>query len=174
MKRSLTLFIVVVLAALVPSTAAAYLLSTELLAFIAAVPASNDFAVGEGKFSKTARGEAEQFNFAAHGPVNAKGHLRVNSATLGEGRGRVTCLFVSGNSAGVAGTFDEPLGGQFTHFALGVVDNGEPSDAPPEDRAAILLSTSSLGGADCSLADALSFGSLPIEQGNIVVKDRGL
>lgn len=168
MKRTVALFVAVILAALVPSTAAAYLLSTELLAFIASVPAGNDFAVGEGKFSRTSRGEGEQFNFAAHGPLNAKGHFRINSATLGEGRGRVMCLSVSGNSAGISGTFDEPVGGQYTHFSLGVIDNGEPSGAPA-DRAAVLLSTTSL---DCSLAAVFAFGSLPIEQGNIVVKDR--
>ena len=171
MKRSLTLFIVVVLAALVPSTAAAYLLSTELLAFIASVPATNDFAVGEGKFSKGQ--PAEQFNVAAHGsPMIANGHVRFNSATIGEARGEVDCLFVMGNKAGIAGSFDEPLGGQYPYFILGVEDNGEPRKGGPADQALLAGQLTDTGDLDCGLAAALDIGTQPIVQGNIVVKDR--
>ena len=167
MKRSLTLFIVVVLAALVPSTAAAYLLSTELLAFIASVPASNDFVAGEGKFSKGQ--PADQFNVSAHGsPTNAKGHVRFNSAGFLEARGEVDCVNVSGNQAGVAGTFDEPPDPDFPYFVLAVEDNGEPRGTPP-DRA-VLAQVTAPPGLDCGLSAVLL--AAQIQQGNIVVKDR--
>ena len=167
MKRSLTVFIVVALAALVPSTAAAYLLSTELLAFIASVPASNDFAVGEGKFSKGQ--PAEQFNITAHGsPTSAKGHVRFNSASFGEARGEVDCLNVSGNQAGIAGTFDEPPDEQFPYFIVAVEDNGEPRGTSP-DRA-VLGQLAAPPGLDCGLSAVLF--AAQIQQGNIVVKDR--
>jgi hypothetical protein len=167
MKRSLVLFIVVVMSAVVPSTAAAYLLSAELLAFIASVPATNDFAVGEGKFSKGQ--PAEQFNIAAHGsPIYAKGHVRFNSDSFGEARGEVDCLLVSGNQAGIAGTFDDPPDDQFPYFVVAVEDNGEPSGASP-DRA-VLIEITAPPGPDCGLS-TVGFATT-IRQGNIVVKDR--
>jgi len=168
MKRSLVLFIVVLLSAVVPSTAAAYLLSPELLAFIASVPATNDFAVGEGKFSKGQ--PAEQFNIAAHGsPIAAKGHVRFNSATFVEARGEVDCLLVSGNQAGIAGTFDDPPDEQFPYFVVAVEDNGEPSGGASPDRA-VLSQSDHPPGADCGLS-TVEFATT-IRQGNIVVKDR--
>ena len=167
MKRSLALFVAVLVASLVPGTAAAYLLSTELLAFIASVPAGNDFAVGEGKFSKGQ--PADQFNVAAHGsPTDAKGHVRFNSAIFGEARGDVDCLFVMGNKAGIAGTFDEPIDPQFPFFVLAVEDNGEPSSLV-RDRAVLAQGTQP-PGPNCGL-ETIAFAQ-PIIQGNIVVKDR--
>jgi hypothetical protein len=168
MKRSLALFVAVFVASLVPGTAAAYLLSTELLAFIALVPAGNDFAVGEGKFSKTIRGEAEQFSVAAHGsPMDAKGHVRFNSASFGEARGEVDCLKVASNKAGIAGAFDDPPDEELPFFVVAVEDNGEPNGLTA-DRAVLVQSSEQ--PIDCGFS-LVGFAA-PIAQGNVVVKDR--
>lgn len=185
MSKFAALAAVLALAAVVPTAAAydlplgvSYDLPEELLAFIAATPPDKDFAVGSGKFSKTQHGVAEQFNFSAHGTLaEARGKIRINSATFGETQGEVTCLLVESvngvGRAGIAGRFppDEPLGGQFTHFILAVADNGEPKDVP-QDAALFVPSNADLGQPDCGLSFLESFGSVPIEQGNIVVKDR--
>jgi hypothetical protein len=173
MKRSFTVFaLALALAALVPGAAAAYLLSDELLAFIASVPPTRDLAAGEGKFS---RGQpAQQFNVAAHGgPLDATGNVRFNSEGFAEVKGTVDCLFVTGNRAGVAGVLAQGIGpsGAFRFFVLALEDNGEPGGAVP-DRATFEVSTAHTSAADCGLADAIGLGSTPIVQGNIVVMDR--
>jgi hypothetical protein len=169
MKRSLALLCVLLSAALIPSTALAYLLPADLLAFIASVPSSHDFAVGEGKFSKGQ--PADQFNIAAHGsPTDAKGHVRFNSTGFAEARGEVDCLFVTGNKAAIAGTFDEPLDGQFPYFIVAVQDNGEPGGGVP-DQAVLAPINAHPGTVDCGFAATIEL-TTPIVQGNIVVKDR--
>ena len=166
MKRSRTLFFVAVLWALVLSMAAA------LLAFNASAATSNDFARGEGKFSKGQ--PAEQFQFSADGsPTSTRGSVRFNSASLGEARGTVDCLFVSGNQAAVAGSFEQPLGGQYQFFVLAVQDNGDARKGVPADQAVLIGESTHTEDADCGLATAISLGPLPvIAQGNITVKDR--
>jgi hypothetical protein len=176
MSKLAALAAALALVAAVPTAAAydlplgvTYDLPEELLAFIAATPSSKSFAVGSGRFSKGQ--PADGFNISAHGsPWDAKGTVRFKSADFLEVRGTVTCVFVSGTRAGVSGELDQPFQG-FTHFAVGMEDNGEPNGAFP-DQAILVRRTAPLLDADCGLDYAFSFGALPIEQGNIVVKDR--
>ena len=166
MKRSFTLFGAVLLSAVVPSTA------VYLVASNASAATSNDFARGEGKFSKGQ--PAEQFYFSADGsPTSAKGSVRFNSASLGEARGTVDCLFVSGNKAAMAGSFEQPLGGQYPFFVLAVQDNGDARKAVAADQAVLIGESTHTGDADCGLTTATSLGPMPlIVQGNLTVKDR--
>lgn len=166
------LFGVLLLSALVPSTAAAYLLSNRPLAFNAGVAASDESVRGEGKFSKGQ--PAEQFYLSADGsPTPVKGSVRFNSASLGESRGTVDCLFVSGNKAAVAGSFERPLGGQYPFFVLAVQDNGPARKGAAADQAVLIGESTHTGDADCGPATATSLGPMPpIVQGNITVKAR--
>jgi hypothetical protein len=181
MSKSAALAAVLALAVAVPSAAAydlpadligvSYDLPDELLAFIAATPSSKDFAVGSGKLSKTQQGVADQFNFSARGtPSDATGHVRFNSSTFAETRGTVDCLFVFGNRAAVAGTFDDPPNELFPFFVIAVVDNGEPGSSP--DQALLNMFDVHPGNADCGLFILETVVAPTIAQGNIVVKDR--
>jgi hypothetical protein len=177
MSKFAALAAVLALAAAVPTAAAydlplgeTYDLPEELLAFIAATPPEKDFAVGSGRFTKGQ--PADAFNLSAHGsPTDAHGHVRFNVVDFAEEHGRVDCLFVMGNRAAAAGAFTDPSG-PFTDFTIVVEDNGEPGKGSP-DQALLLLEAPPLGALDCGLEDALLLSALlPIEQGNIVVKDR--
>jgi hypothetical protein len=176
MSKLAALAAVLALSAAVPTAAAyelplgvSYDLPDELLAFIAATPSSKDFAVGSGRLFKGQ--PVDGFNISARGtPLDAQGTVKFRSPSFLEVRGTVTCVFVTGNRAGVSGVLDQPFDG-FTHFSVGLEDNGEPS-GPMKDRAALVRDTAPIVEADCGLAFAFSGGSLPIEQGNIVVKKR--
>lgn len=173
MKRVIAALLGAIAVGAVPATAAAYLLSDELLAFIATVPATDDLAAGEGKFAKGQ--PAQQFTVAAHGNVfEATGNVRLNIEGFAETRGRVDCLFVFENRAGVAGMLEQPVGpaGAFRFFVLALEDNGEPSDDLVPDRAVVDVTPAHTSDADCGLAAALSTGGALIVQGNVVVKDR--
>jgi hypothetical protein len=190
MKRSFVV-VAVALTAVLPVAARADLLpalSQELLDFIATVPESHDFAVGEGKISPTMRGVSDQVVFSAHGsPVVADGHVRFNTLE-GDVHGTVDCLFVEtvddeSARAALSGRFDEPLavaGVEFEAFVLVVEDNGEPEPSnndPTPDRVLPLPTTTGFteGETDCGLALALLGRSEPLPpvvQGNVVVKDR--
>jgi hypothetical protein len=173
--RRLALASVIVLFAAVPSTAAAYLLSDELLAFIATVPPTNSFAVGEGKLPKGK--PLEQFSFAAHGSaLDASGHARFRSDALqGEARGHVDCLVVSGNHAAISGTLDEPFDEAAPYFVIVVEDNGEPSGGTSPDEAFFGHSDVLPSLGNCGAGEDI--GDVPlgkIAQGNIVVEDRNV
>jgi hypothetical protein len=150
-----------------------YDLPADLLAFIASVPPTNDFAVGSGRFGKGQL--AEGFNLSAHGSgLDAKGQVHFESAFLGgDFRGKVDCLVVSGDQAGLSGPLDEPPADNptVTHFIIGVQDLGEPRGTPV-DRAVISHATSPPMGALCGVGNLLGDEGAPITQGNIVVKDR--
>jgi hypothetical protein len=149
---------------------ATYDLPADLLAFIASTPSSKDFAVGSGRLAKGQ--PADGFNISAHGsPTDATGSVKFNSPTLGEIRGDVDCLAVSGNTAGVSGPITSPTNSTFERFIIGIEDNGEPS-SPVRDRAVLILSTDPVVLPDCGLGDLLSTGAQSIIQGNLVVKDR--
>jgi hypothetical protein len=162
------------------STAAAkadlvsYALSPDLLAYIAATPSSDDLAVGEAKFMKTNMGQSAQVTLAAHGnPLEASGNIRFNLGPDFEGRGAVTCLFVSGNQARLSGPLNEPIVipnfGTLDHFHLTAVDNGEPNGTNAPDEAFLVLFRTTTPPVSCSQP---LFPPDPIVQGNIVVKDR--
>jgi hypothetical protein len=173
MKRSLVAGAAAALAAVgIPATAAAYELSADLLEVLATAPVSKGVAVGEGKFAKGQ--PADQFHVSSHGtPTDAKGSIRLNQEGFAEVRGQVNCVYVYGSMAGVAGTLDQPVGpaGEFTYFALAVVDNGEPGGGTP-DQAIYEVRDTPAWSWDCGLFGLLSLGAPPILQGNIVVKTK--
>ena len=172
-KKAAALAALLALGVAVPAAQATYALSTELLAFIASVPPTNSFAVGEGKFAKGQPGD--QFTFSAHGPgmgtYGARGSVRFRTTLFGTLRGSVDCLVVAGNQAGISGRLDEPPDPQVPRFVLAVEDNGEPGGELP-DRATVAIGTASQVEADCGLAFLEAPLGDPIVQGNIVVKDR--
>jgi hypothetical protein len=176
MSKLAALAAALALVATVPTAAAydlplgaTYDLPADLLAFIASTPSSKDFAVGSGRFAKGQ--PADGFNISAHGtPSDAKGHVKFNSPEFLEVRGTVTCVYVNGNQAGVSGVLDQEFDG-FTHFAVGLEDNGEPKGVIP-DRAVLVRQNAPILDLDCGLAFAFVEGGPPIVQGNIVVKDR--
>jgi hypothetical protein len=173
MKR-LLIVSTLALASLLPAAASGQLLtfqlSPELLDFIAAAPAADDLAAGEGKFRSG--NTPIQFTLSAHGsPTDARGHAQIRVGAI-EAKGEVDCLFVLGNRAAASGTAFNRSSGVPIIFAVVVEDNGEPSaNNPTRDRASILTSASFDPGPDCALAFSLPF-LLPLEQGNVVVMDR--
>jgi hypothetical protein len=173
MKRSLLTGAAAALAwVVIPASAGAYVLSDDLLEVLASAPVSRGIAVGEGRFSKGQ--PKDQFHVAAHGtPADARGHVRLNQEGFAEVRGRVNCVFVFGALAGVAGTLEQPvgLGGEFSYFALALVDNGEPGSAT-SDVALYEVRNVPAWGGDCGLVALLSLGAPPILQGNVVVKTK--
>jgi hypothetical protein len=177
MSKFAALAAALALAAVVPTAAAydlplgtTYDLPEELLAFIAATPASKDFAVGSGRFSKGQA--AEGFNISAHGsPADAHGHVKFTDPILGEVRGEVDCLAVSENTAGISGRITGAADPELEAFIVGIRDNGEPSSSP-RDQAILALSTDPIVIPDCGLGDFLADGAPAIVQGNLVVKDR--
>jgi hypothetical protein len=177
MKRLLAL-VVLTLAAVFPAAVKSdllpYALSQELLAYIAAAPASDDLAVGEAKFMKTNMGQSAQVSLTAHGsPLAANGNVRFNFSPDLEGRGTVDCLFVSGNQARLSGPLKQPIVipnfGTVDHFHITATDNGEPNSANPPDEAFVVLFRTTTPPVSCSQP---LFPPDPIAQGNFVIKDR--
>jgi hypothetical protein len=177
MSKLAALAAALALVAAVPTAAAydlplgaTYDLPADLLAFIASTPSSKDFAVGSGRFS---RGQPrEGFNISAHGsPTDAHGHVKFTDPILGEVRGEVDCLAVSGNTAGISGTVTSAADPELEAFIVGIRDNGEPNNSP-RDQAILALSTDPIVIPDCGLGDFIADGAPEIVQGNLVVKDR--
>jgi hypothetical protein len=178
MKRLLIVF-TLALATLLPAAASGQLLtfqlSQELLDFIAAAPPADDLVAGEGKFAPTEKGESAQLTVSAHGPGGpgsqpAKGNVRIKIGGVEE-RGRVECMRVTGNTAVIVGSFDEPIelhGLPFPDFFISILDNGEPNGQNPPDEAHIFFD---LDPNPCGLPHAPFTGG-ELVQGNIVVMDR--
>lgn len=130
MKRSLVMGAAAALAAVViPASAAAYVLSDDLLEVLATAPASRGVAVGEGKFSKGQ--PADQFHVAAHGiSTDARGSIRLNQEGFAEVRGQVNCIVVYGAVAGISGTLDQPVcpAGELTTSPLRPSTTASPAE----------------------------------------------
>jgi hypothetical protein len=180
MKRSLVV-VALALTALLPVAARAELLpalSQELLNFIATVPESHDFAVGEGKFVKTEKGASGQVVFSAHGhPLDAHGHVRFDDEEGSfQARATVDCVAVDGNRAALSGTFDEvetfPFPFDDAGFILVVKDNGEPSATNPNPDLVSPIPVDGPVDQDCGLFVGTFEPTLEVLQGNVVVKDR--
>lgn len=183
MKRSLVV-VALALMALLPVAARADLLpalSPQLLEFIATVPESRDYAVGEGKFvprdpgQKTPKG---QVVFSAHGnPLDAHGHVRFDDEGGSfQARGTVDCVNVDVNRAVISGTFDEveTLPGPFDDpvFILIVEDNGEPSSHNLTPDRVAPIPVDGPVDPDCGLDLGGPLPIFEVLQGNVVVKDR--
>lgn len=153
------------------------LLAAVLLAVVPSVATGaspNDSATGSGRVADLS-GASSDFSFAAHSGAagaNAKGNLNFRNTqdfTENNGTAKVTCLLVSGNDAIMVGTWkgDGPFGPTFPHAVLFVEDNGQPSGDTPDRGIAF-------GATSGTCADWLAFGNdeaLPLEQGNVVVRD---
>ena len=137
-----------------------------LCAFPAAASAApQDFT--SGAFKTSVFGGLKG-NFTAHGtPLAAHGQIHFDQQIPGSAfsglKGEVDCVFVHGNSATLTGTITRGGGGN-TFFQIGVTDNGGPPGDPPD------AFNVSLTPFELSCAFAFD-GVIPIEQGNIVVKD---
>lgn len=160
----------------------AFLLSAMVLAAVlpaVAVGASpNDSATGSGRVAGLL-GTSSDFSFSAHsGPAgeDAKGNLNFRNTqgfTENNGTAAVRCLLVNGNDAIAIGEWkgddpaEWPFGPAFPFAVLFVEDNGEPSDVTPDRGIAFGVT-----GGSC--ADWYASGNawaLPLEQGNVVVRD---
>jgi hypothetical protein len=172
-KKAAAVVAVLALGVAAPAAYATYALSGELLAYIAKVPPTNDFAVGEGKFVKGR--SVEQFTLASQGSlIDASGSVRLRSQTFsqfGDIKGKVTCLLVQGNRAGISGNVQNPPPGAQPVFVVAVEDNGEPGSAVPDRAIFALIDVPPVEG-DCGLSFLIDPGAGPIVQGNVVVKDR--
>ena len=144
--------------------------ATGLLCVLCAFPAAasaapEDFASGAFKTSSFG---GLTGNFTGHGtPLAAHGQIHFDQQIPGSPfsrlKGEVDCVFVHGNSATLTGRLTRGGGGN-TFFQMGVTDNdGQPGNPP--DGFNIALTPFELG---CAFAFD---GVIPIEQGNIVVKD---
>jgi hypothetical protein len=181
-KMKKPVVVALVLMTLLPVAARADLLpalSPELLNFIATVPESNDFAVGEGKFMKTQKGVSGQVVFSAHGnPLDAHGHIRFDDEEGSfQARATVDCLAVDENRAALSGTFDEVESFPFpgvdpTGFILVVEDNGEPSSKNQNPDRVAPIPVDGPVDPDCGVLLAELEPIFDVLQGNVVVKDR--
>jgi hypothetical protein len=131
----------------------------------AASAAPGDFA--SGAFKTSILGGLKG-NFTGHGsPLDAHGQIHfdqdIPSSAFSGLKGTVDCVFVHGNSATLTGRLTRGGAGN-SFFQMGLTDNGEPPDDPPDGF--------NLAITPFELGCAFPFdGIFPIEQGNIVVKD---
>ena len=158
-----------------------FLLGALLLAALPSIAAGaspNDSATGSGRVADIF-GASSDFSFEAHsGPAGeeAKGNLNFRNTqgyTENNGTAKVTCLLVSGNDAIMVGSWkgDDPdawpFGPTFPYAVLFVEDNGQPSGDTADRGIAF-------GVTAGTCADWLAFANasaLPLEQGNVVVRD---
>jgi hypothetical protein len=141
------------------------------LCLLSALPAAASAAptgFASGAFKTSAFGGLKS-DFTAHGtPLEAHGQIhfdqQVPFSPFADLKGDVDCVFVHGNSATLTGRLTRGgAGNEF--FQMGVTDNDGLAGNPP-DGFNIALTPFELG---CAFAFD---GVIPIEQGNIVVKDR--
>jgi hypothetical protein len=153
-----------------------------------AAAGGNDLAVGHGTINRFPPFVAN-FDFAAEsGPLGekARGFYRQTlyspDGTLGDLRGRVTCLLVTGNTATVGGVWEESTL-SFIHAGWSFWLEARDTDHEGIPDSMTFVFTSDIPGIefgpdfpDSCLTPFFSdpFGLIPLLTGNIVVHDGGL
>jgi hypothetical protein len=134
----------------------------------AASAAPQDFASGAGDLSFGFG--AGHISFTGHGtPTDAYGqvHFDIPGSVIFERlKGKVNCVFVNGNEANLSGELNRgPAGApEFRFFLITVRDNGNPSNATPDQADA------EVSGSPISCVSPV-FAFSPFSQGNVVVQD---
>jgi hypothetical protein len=152
----------------------AALAALTLLALPALAAAGNDVAKGNGFFQFSS---FSQFSFNAQSNFN--GTDATGSATFTNPnadpnqsiKGRVTCLFVAGNVATIAGEVTSVQGNLFTtirSFYITAEDSGKFGTAP--DAVNYFFSVNP-PPSDVACTAPFTITPFPIAQGDIVVKD---
>jgi hypothetical protein len=148
--------------------AMAGLVASFSLVTASAVAAPEDHVSGSGKTEN-----GTHFNGTAHGtPLAARGQFHIEFGPFGKRKFNIDCLMVDGNRAAASGPFvDQPGPVGADRGVVLVEDNGSGKKDPP-DRVLAALTFPGQNEPDCGFYRFFSIGTVPLSQGNFVVKDR--
>ena len=139
-------------------------------------PASRVTQSASGHANLTQGGELRTLSFVAirHGDGQVSGQWELNNrANDTRLHGSVTCLTVIGNRAWIGGITDQstnPTTPEGSGVSWRVVDNGEGAEAPP-DQLSLTFVNLAPGVPELRCRNAPPYPVLPVEAGNIQVRD---